>query len=205
MLWSIIGGNGNEEDDLTASVRFFAVLFLIPLPGLLILSCGEPESEQAVLALVATDVTTYWAVIGQDTEQNHYIRPVVRFRVVNRWDKDVGYIQAMAVFRRESFPDESWGSDFIYSISEKALVPGGQSDLLTLRSDSKYISKDAPEQMFQNEEWEQIIVEIFVRVGSSTWIPLFKEEILQRIGAPGLEKFLDPDSSTVLAGDEVRG
>ncbi len=184
--------------------RLFTALFVVPLLGMLTLSCGGQESEEAVQALEAREVAAYWAVIGQDAEENHHIRPVVRFRVVNGWDRDVGYVQAMAVFRRESFPDESWGSDFIYSISEEALVPGGQSGILTFRSDSKYISKDAPEQMFENEQWEQVFVEVFLRVGPSTWQPLFKEEVPRRIGAPGLEKFLDPDPPVAPAGDEAR-
>lgn len=157
-------------------------------------ACGDAESETRLEALELEDVAAYWAVRGKDAEQNHYIHPVVRFRVRNRGGEPVGYVQAMAVFKRESFPDEPWGNDFLYSIAEEPISAGGVSDVLTLRSDTNFISKDSPEQMFQNPKWEKVRVEVFLRVGSSTWKPALRLDVPKRIGAPGLEKFLEPSS-----------
>lgn len=155
--------------------------------------CGGADSEAVAEALTLTDVAAYWAVRGKDREQNNYINPVVRFRIKNGSDKQAGYVQAMAVFRRESFPDESWGNAFLYSVSEEPIPPGEETDLLTLRADTNFISKDAPEQMFQNEKWENVSLEIFLRVGPSSWISVHEAEVPKRIGAPGLEKFLEPE------------
>lgn len=154
--------------------------------------CDESQVQARVEGLELGDVTGYWAVRGKDAEENNYIHPVIRFRVLNHGAEAVGYVQAMAVFKRESLPDESWGNDFLYSIAEEPIAPGGASDVLTMRSDTNFISKDAPEQMFQNEKWERVNVEIFLRVGASTWRPVLDLEVPKRIGAPGLEKFLDP-------------
>src|SRR5262245_13934925 len=115
-------------------------------------SCVDSKSEAKVDALELEDVTAYWAVRGKDREQNNYIHPVVRFRIKNGGPEEAGYIQAMAVFKREKFPDEPWGNDFLYSISDKALPSGSTSDVLTMRSDTNFVSKDAPERMFQNEK-----------------------------------------------------
>jgi hypothetical protein len=163
-----------------------------------IYGCDDSKSQARVEALELEDVAAYWAVRGKDAEENHYIHPVVRFRVRNDGGDAVGYVQAMAVFKRESFPEEPWGNDFLYSISEEPISPGSASDVLTMRSDTNFISKDAPERMFQNEKWERVHVEVFLRVGPSNWRPVLNLEVPKRIGAPGLEKFLDPSEEPSL-------
>ena len=144
-------------------------ILCVLLAGLLSVSCSDAEAEKSLQSLELSDVNAYWAVQGRDQEQNNYIQPVVRFRVVNGSERDVGYVQAMAVFKRESLPEEPWGNAFTYSISEEPLVPGAESDLITLRSDTSFVSKDSPEQMFRNDAWEEIEVQVFLRVGHSTW------------------------------------
>jgi len=167
------------------------------IAALLALSaCDDADSEAKVGALELVDVVAYWAVRGKDREQNNYIHPVVRFRVKNTGAEEAGYIQAMAVFKRENFPDEPWGNDFLYSISETPIAPGAATDLLTMRADTNFVSKDEPEQMFQNEKWEKIDVSVFLRVGPSSWKPVLSLEVPKQIGAPGIEKFLEPEVET---------
>ena len=158
-------------------------------------SCTDAASEALLASLELEDFTSYWAVIGKNEEGDNFIHPVVRFRVMNGAEQEVGYIQAMAVFKRELLPDEPWGNAFTYSVSDEPIKPGEASDLITLRSDRNIISKDAPAQMFVNEKWEEVTVEIFVRVGPSSWQNLGQMQVSKRIGAPGLEKFLNPDTS----------
>ncbi len=169
------------------------------LAGILLLvaavSCTDAESEALLASLSLEDFTSYWAVIGTNEEGDNFIHPVVRFRVANGAEQEVGYIQAMAVFKRELLPDEPWGNAFTYSVSDEPIKPGEASGLITLRSDRNIISKDAPAQMFVNEKWEEVTVEIFVRVGNSSWQNLGQMQVPKRIGAPGLEKFLNPDTS----------
>jgi hypothetical protein len=158
--------------------------------------CGDAESEAKAEALELEDVSAYWAVRGKDREQNNYIHPVVRFRIKNTGAEEAGYIQAMAVFKRELLPDEPWGNDFLYSISETPLAAGTRSEILTMRSDTNFVSKDAPERMFQSEKWEKVSVSVFLRVGPSSWKPVLSLEVPKQIGAPGLEKFLEPEAET---------
>ncbi|MGH9319587.1 MAG: hypothetical protein ACRD21_19025 [Vicinamibacteria bacterium] len=180
----------------TSSVGIAMVLLASLGAALATSGCDDAESEAKAAALELRDVSAYWAVRGKDQEQNHYIHPVVRFRVWNKGNAEAGYIQAMAVFKRESFPDEPWGNDFLYSISESPLSPDSGSELLTMRSDTNFISKDSPERMFENEKWEEISVAVFLRVGPSAWKPALTLVVPKRIGAPGLEKFLGPEEST---------
>jgi len=158
--------------------------------------CADAESEAKVGALELADVSAYWAVRGKDREQNNYIHPVVRFRIKNAGTEEAGYIQAMAVFKRETFPDEPWGNDFLRSISETPIASGAASDVVTMRSDTNFLSKDAPERMFQNEKWEKISVSVFLRVGPSSWRPVLSLDVPSQIGAPGIEKFLEPGTDT---------
>ena len=155
------------------------------------LACSDFSKEEAVKGLEATDVVSYWSVRGK-FEENNYIRPIVRFRIHNGGSRPVDFVQTMAVFRRASAPQESWGSAFEYSLSGDPIAPGEPSRVITLRSDSYYFSTDEPESMFENEEWEQVTVEVFLKVGPSSWKPAAKLEVPRQLGAPGLEKFLAP-------------
>jgi hypothetical protein len=157
----------------------------------LLAACSDLSKEDAAEGLQAAEVVSYWTVRGKFGDDT-YIRPIVRFRIRNEGPKAVDYIQTMAVFRRASTPDESWGSAFEYSLSGDPVAPGGESRVITLRSDTDYFSKVAPEQMFDNEEWEQVTVEVFLKVGPSSWKPVAKVEVPKRVGAPGVEKFLQP-------------
>jgi len=190
---------------MKASARCQIFVAALCLPGLALAGCSDSKSEAQVDALELIDVAAYWAVRGQDVEQNYYIHPVVRFRVENTGSEPVGYVQAMAVFKRENLPDEPWGNDFLYSVSEEPIPKGGVSDVVTMRSDASFNGKDAPEQMFDNPKWEDVDVEVFLRVGPSSWKPLTELEVPKRIGAPGLEKFLAPDPDTPVFPEPAPG
>lgn len=153
-------------------------------------TCGNGE-QQAVQALDVDEVVAYWSVEGKRGD-NFHIHPVVRFQIRNDGGDDVDYIQTMAVFRLEGSPDEAWGNAYEYSISGDPVPPGGLSRVVTLRCDSTFFSKDQPRTMLENEHWEQVYVEIFLRVGSSRWQSVTKIEVPRRLGAPGVEKFLEP-------------
>jgi hypothetical protein len=168
--------------------RILVVTLVLATP----LACSR---EEALKGLEAVDVESYWTVRGK-LEDDTYIRPIVRFRLLNKGAAPVDYVQTMAVFRRLSAPEESWGSAFEYSLSGDPLAPGGTSRLITLRSDSYYFSKQDPERMFENEKWEQVSVEVFVKVGPSSWKPAAKMEVPRQLGAPGLEKFLAPEEQS---------
>jgi len=188
-----------KKGSLKGRLSAVLLLSLVSLPAALSPACSDAESEAKVDALELEEVVAYFAVRGavrgKDGEQYNYIHPVVRFRIKNAGTEEAGYIQAMAVFKRESLPDDPWGNDFLYSAS-KTLAPGAQSGVITMRSDTNFVSKDAPEQMFQNEKWEKISASVFLRVGPSSWKPVLSLEVPKRIGAPGLEKFLEPDAET---------
>ena len=154
--------------------------------------CTNQQDNQTAARMELEEFVAYWAVRGRDSEGNNYIRPAVRFRVRNENAEPVEYIQAMSVFRRESSPDEDWGNGYIHSVAEEALAPGEASGEHTMRADSNYLSQGSPESMFENELWEDVEVEVFVRVGASSWISRGRTVALRRLGPPGVEKYLEP-------------
>lgn len=171
-----------------------AVLGLAVL-GLAVFSaagCTDAGADESAAAMELTEVVAYWTVRGQDSEGNNYIRPAVRFRVRNANAEPIRYVQVMSVFRRESAPEEAWGTGYLHSISEEALAPGAATPEHTLRSDSNYLSKDSPARMFASDLWEDVEVEMFLRVGASAWAPKGKTVALRRLGPPGVEKYLEP-------------
>ncbi len=156
-----------------------------------IAACSAAD-KKAVEMLEIEEVEAYWSVWGKKEDKN-YINPVVRFKIRNGGDIAIDYVQTTAVFRRESNPDESWGNAFEYALAGDPIPPGELSRQITLKCDSTFFSKDSPRQMLENEQWQQVFVEVFLRVGSSHWKSVTKMEIPRHIGAAGLEKFLEPE------------
>lgn len=154
--------------------------------------CTDARDNEIATRMELSELVGYWAVRGRDSEGNNYIRPAVRFRVQNTNPEPVEYVQVMSVFRRESSPEEAWGTGYVHSVSEEALAPGEASGEHTLRADSNYLSQGSPESMFENELWEDVEIEMFVRVGASSWVSQGKTTALRRLGPPGVEKFLEP-------------
>ena len=156
-------------------------------------ACGGGE-EKTFHSLEHEDVLAYWSVYGKRNDTN-YIHPIVRFKVRNGSEIEADYIQTMAIFRLESKPDEAWGNDYQYAIAGDPIAPGELSREITLKSDSTFYSKDDPSKMIDNEMWEQVNVEVLLRVSSSSWRSVYKQDVPRRIGAPGLDRFLNPQES----------
>ena len=154
--------------------------------------CVNQEDNAAAARMELNELVGYWAVRGRDSEGNNYIRPAVRFRVQNTNPAPIEYVQVMSVFRRESAPEEAWGTGYVHSVAEEALAPGEVSGEHTLRADSNYISQGSPESMFENELWEDVEIEMFIRVGASAWVSQGRTVALRRLGPPGVEKYLEP-------------
>lgn len=194
--------------------RFLAARFAVPAgvaallvpAALAVPGCTDAGANESAAAMELADLVAYWTVRGQDSEGNNYIRPAVRFRVRNDNAEPIRYVQVMSVFRRESAPEEAWGTGYLHSVSEEALAPGEATPEHTLRSDSNYLSKDSPARMFASDLWEDVEVEMFLRVGASAWAPKGKIVALRRLGPPGVEKYLEPaDDEPIYAPDPAGG
>jgi len=179
-------------------MRFPASLFALPFLVFPVAGCVDRGSTEAVAALEVENLVAYWGVLGEDSEGFSYIRPAVRFRIRNAGEEPVRYIQAHGTFRRTSAPEEAWGTGYLHSVSEEELLPGEATEEVTIYSDSNYLSKATPERMFDNPLWEDVEVEVFLRVGSSNYTPQGRIVALRRLGPPGIEKYLEQDEEEPL-------
>ena len=185
---------------LSSGVGLAAGLFLALTTSIGAPGCVNTEDNETAARMELPELVAYWAVRGRDSEGNNYIRPAVRFRVQNTSPEPVEYVQVMSVFRRESSPEEAWGTGYLHTVSEGPLAPGEATVEHTLRADSNYLSQGAPERMFENELWEDVEVEMFVRVGASSWVSQGTTIALRRLGPPGVEKYLEPIEGEPLYG-----
>jgi hypothetical protein len=145
----------------------------------------DPTRELAVSA-----IETYWIVDSPQQGEN-FISPAVRFRLANTGGSALGAVQARARFPG-SDQAEAWGSiQEQVSTHEKPLVPG-QPALVTVRSVGRYHAAAAPEDMLRSPGFHDPKVEIFVRIGASSWAKLAEAVVERRIGAPDALKLGAP-------------
>ena len=159
--------------------------FLAGAAVLLLAGCRAPDPNAIVKV---SDFETHWAVESADAGGTQYIAPVVRFKVSNISGEKQGSVQATATFRRKGEENLTWGSDF-RQIATRAepLVPL-QVLPMVLKSDARYYSTGAPESMFAHADFRDAKVEVFVRVGSSTWTKVGELDVERRIGARAVQE-----------------
>jgi hypothetical protein len=158
--------------------------------ALLLASCRAPDPARIVKI---GDIETHWAVDNAQAG-TQYIAPVVRFRLTNIGPEPQGSIDVTATFRRKG-ETASWGGDFRQvSTRRKPLEPGG-SEVLVLKSDTRYYSNGPTEGMFAHKDFKDTTVELFVRVGSSRWTKASEAiDVERRIGARSVQDTLPSPS-----------
>jgi hypothetical protein len=145
-------------------------------------ACRTPEPAKE---LEVKDLETYWAVDTPKGE-TQYISPVVRFRLRNKSNEPERSIQAQAVFRRAG-EEAEWGSDWRQVTPAKKSLQPGEETLVELRSPGRYYSTGEPGSMFQHELFKDAKVEVYIRVGSSSWTKMAEAPVERRIGSKSVE------------------
>jgi hypothetical protein len=101
-------------------------------------------------------------------------------------------VQARARFPAPDQREEPWGSiQEQVSTWQRPLRPG-QATLVTVRSAGRYHSAADPEAILRSPAFRDPRVEIYVRIGSSTWAKLGEAPVERRIGAPGMLDLAKP-------------
>jgi hypothetical protein len=163
--------------------------------ALLLASCRAPDPTRVVKV---DDVETHWAV-DHSQEGTQYIAPVIRFRLTNISPEPQGSIDVTATFRRKG-EAATWGGDFRQVSTRRKPLGPGQSEVLVLKSDTRYYSNGPPEGMFTHKDFKDATVELFVRVGASRWTK-FGElvDVERRMGARSVQDTLpSPSPSPVV-------
>ena len=145
--------------------------------------CKAPDPNAIVKV---SDLETHWAVDSGDAGGTQYIAPVVRFKVANISGAQQGSVQVTATFRRKGEENLTWGSDFRQVATRREPLVPRQVLPVVLKSDARYYSTGVPESMFSHEDFRDATVELFVRVGSSSWTKVGALAVERRIGARGV-------------------
>lgn len=160
-------------------------LLLAPLLALCAAGQGcrarDPRHELAV-----ADFETYWA-IARSVGDTHYLAPVVRFQIRAIGEAPLRSVQANATFRRQGEDGRDWGSAFQQLVVPRKPLEPGEPLLVVLTSDTHYYTNGAPEGIFGHEQFRDARVELFLRVGASSWVAFGEAAVERRIGARSVQ------------------
>ncbi len=146
--------------------------------------CNAPDPNAIVKV---SDFETHWAVDSGDAGGTQYIASVVRFKLANISGEQQGSVQVTATFRRKGEENLTWGSDFRQVSTRAEPLVALQVLPVVLKSDARYYSTGEPGSMFSHPDFRDTTVEVFVRVGSSTWTKVGAMDVERRIGARGVQ------------------
>lgn len=150
-----------------------------------LVACRSPDPQSV---MEVSDKETYWAI---DTAQGErqFIAPVVRFTAHNRGDKPLRTLEAQATFRRKG-EDVIWSSSWsrVTGPAGAPLAPGATS-LVVLKpeGEGRYFTNGPPESMFTHPQFRDATVDVFLRIGSSSWTKFFTADIERRIGSRSVQ------------------
>ncbi len=141
----------------------------------------DPKAE-----LEISGIETYW-VVDPAKGETQFIAPAIRFEVRNKGTEARSQIQATASFHHKGDEGTDWGSDWQQIVPAGKPLGPGQSLLVVLRSDARYTQSGPPESMFQNPAFRDATTDVFLRVGSSSWVKFGRAEIERRIGSRSVQ------------------
>jgi hypothetical protein len=144
-------------------------------------ACEPPDPRQHV-ELVSHEF--YW-VIDSTSDSTAFIAPAARIEVRNRRDEESYAIQATATFRRDAPEDAgaTWGTAWVQIAGGEDRLGPGETRVVLLQSDARYYSTGTPQGFFEHELFRDALVEVFLRVGSSSWESFASGRVPRRIGS----------------------
>ena len=163
-------------------MRFSVLVVALSAP---LAACRSPDPRSAA---EVSDTETYWAIDNAQGERQ-FIAPVVRFNVHNKGDKPLRTLEAQATFRRKG-EDVIWSSAWtkVTGPSGAPLATGaGSLVVLKPEGEGRYFTNGSPESMFTHPQFRDATVDVFLRIGSSSWTKFFTADIERRIGTRSVQ------------------
>lgn len=141
-------------------------------------ACG-PEVDLRQDLQVA-DVSTGWFDAGIVDGKNKLV-PSITFSLKNGSDHTVNSVQLNLAFWRKG-EDGEFDDAFLQSaIDATGLAPGEQSAPITLRGSVGYTGEQPRLEMLQHSAFVDVTARLFVKRGSSSWVPLGEFPIERRL------------------------
>ena len=141
------------------------------LAMLVLQGCKAMSSEELKSSMVITSIETKWvSKYYQPWPPRLILVPELSFRVKNVGAKPLSYVNFNAVYNFKGDP-ENFGDCFMAAIRGKAVPPGKESDIITLRSNLGVDGKNL-KGIQDNPAWKAAEVRLFARAKGSQFILL---------------------------------
>lgn len=132
-------------------------------------ACGPSIDLRQDLQVV--DVSTGWFDAGIVDGKNKLV-PSITFVLKNASDHKVNSVQLTLAFWRKGEDGEFDDAFLQTAINATGLAPGAQSAPITLRGSVGYTGEQPRLEMLQHSSFVDVTARMFVKRGSSRWIPL---------------------------------
>jgi hypothetical protein len=156
-------------------------LFPATLVAVLALAGCTGREVDVAKALQVTDVTTGWFDAGIVEGGKNKLVPTVSLRLRNTDAEPIASVQLFARFSRVNEQDE-WGTPpYVRAIGPDGLAPGKSTPLMVLTSNLGYTGEQPRLDMFQNSQFVDARVEIFVKYMANNWVKIYDHQIARQL------------------------
>jgi hypothetical protein len=159
-------------------VIVFAALLVFALQKLGVMTSMTAQDLDESIEIV--DVKTSWVdKYYQPWPPRLILVPSISFRVKNKTDKPLRYINFNANFRfQDDF--ENLGDAFLAAIRNEPIPADGTSDVITLKSNYGVEGKTLAS-FENNPHWKVVIVKLFAQSAGSQFLPLGEWQVSKNI------------------------
>ncbi len=144
---------------------------LLPVLLLAVLAAQCSKSVPVAESLKIDSVVTGWFDAGVTDDGKNKIVPSISLKLTNAGPSTVGPVQLNLIFRRVGDPEE-WSTALVRAVGSEGLVPGATSAAVVVRAPQGYTGTQPRAQLLQNSLFIDAKVDVFGKVGASTWARL---------------------------------
>jgi hypothetical protein len=138
--------------------RHILYLTVFVLAALALSSCSKPVDLPKVLEVV--EVSTGYFDAGIVDGQNKIV-PTIAFRIKNRSNETVDFVQVMAKYNVIGETEELGSAPFVRAIGSDGLAPGQVCSLIVMKTNLGYTSPVPRAMMFSHSQFKDVKVELY--------------------------------------------
>lgn len=137
-------------------------------------------AEELAAAIEITDVETKWVEkYYQPWPPKLILVPAISFRVLNKSDDPINYVNFNAVFRFKD-ENENLGDAFMAAIRSVPVLPGEKSEAILLKCNYGVEGKSIND-FKTNPGWQTAAVKLFARSKGSPYVPVGEWDVSRKI------------------------
>lgn len=158
-------------------------VFILAIPVMTVFflaSCKSTNPEKLKNSVEILEVDSKWvAKVYQPWPPKLILVPTLSFRVKNVSDKPLNYLNFNAIFKFKD-EQENLGDNFLAAIRKAPIMPGGTSDVITLKSNFGVEGKSLAS-FKDNPQWRPVVCKLFIQSKGSPHVLLGEYDISRTI------------------------